>query len=498
MTASFSLDRDDPYYGFTVWFIITVITIFLFYLIIPVTLWVRHKRLYAHYNTSDHLRELELAKWKDNNDDDGQEEEAHSNQDSTSRGSGDDARDSTAQGGEVGRQDSTTRDENFGDSSGGQDAQAAQQQQVQQINSTLQEMHNESYLAYYYNSFWSRQLQPDQAMRQLLVLWYCCCTILIVGMCLCTAYRKSVSDTTTMNTQMSDYFGAMKVVNTTVVPVESIERFRFTWFRTFEARVKLEVEWQCEDVSLDEKWQCDATLFYESCSRSYNCHEYLIGQVKEESENITDPATEYCLEEDKNTIIADAQECFRTEVGHSTHPFLTLYGDCNACQAFERIPSTSTKSQERLKYNGTFFMVMGGVAMVWWIRTQRRYKERRFPKPPEWSSSRNLNVEDEESSSEDSGSDNDNGGEENQGNNTPAMQARRRRTRRNSSLRRSSNDPIQNRMDNEASRRRQRSLSPSNPVPRPRQFHSSTEGGGNPQELMSVVARHYQRGGSGG
>jgi hypothetical protein len=388
-----SLQQDDPYLGFTIFFSFTVIVGSLICVILPLVMWISHKRQYAHYNYCDHLRELEIAQG-----DLKQEEESSGGNNSInaslshSEGSAGGTGDASAVAAAAGtfHAVSTSRRSS-------RRARRRRQRQDSTLRQHIAQQQQRYY--YYYANFWTRQLQPDQAMRQLLAFWYFCGFILLLGLCLNCAFLKTRAEQQAAVAEMGDYHGKMKVNNVTVLREESVQRYRWYFYRVFEAKVQLEVTWECDHMG-SPSWTCDhVQVLYDPCQVGHSCHRYL-GELQEEDwlkEEMTNENTNvtaasppngmgFCQEDAKQETTRESQQCIDDvlvgEKNNSTITTITLFGDCETCTAYAAIPDTVPQFSNRLLFNGIFFTVMGCLAMIFWHGTNRRYRTKFFPQPP--------------------------------------------------------------------------------------------------------------------
>jgi hypothetical protein len=215
-------------------------------------------------------------------------------------------------------------------------------------------------------------------------------------------------------------------------------RYRWDFYRVFEAQPQLQVSWECQDPSTTKIWECNNVhMLYEPCLRGHSCHRYL-QEVEEEDEvnsiHSLQNDTGFCQEVRKQETIRKAQECVDDVLQQDTtaQPTIVLYGDCETCTAYAEIPNRMTPFHTRLAHNGIFCIIMGLSALIGWYQTHRLYKSRFMPPPPGVDTTTRRSSSDSEIIQDD-----DTG--------TPRFQIPRRPRRRRQH---SSNNPIQNRLRN--------------------------------------------------
>jgi hypothetical protein len=446
---SFQYDEDDSlmrdaYRGYTVAVLITILLAVLLCVVVPVALWIHHRRLYAHYNAKDHRREQRRMWHRDNEED---EEDNKQDQQQTSQQQQQQQQE-TELGGSIERTSSeaSTR---LSSSNDGQPSQDGQEDQAPPTSiaatasppsrnrlTSPPNVYSQSIQLRFYNaSWWTQHLQPDTAMKQLLVLWYISVVLLLLGLSLTLSYMKARAGQHAVRSQLSDYYGPMPVHNVTILSGERVMRYRWDFYRVFEAQPQLQVSWECQDPSTTKIWECNNVhMLYEPCLRGHSCHRYLQEAEEEDEVNSIHSLqndTGFCLEVRKQETIRKAQECVDDVLQQDTtaQPTIVLYGDCETCTAYAEIPSRMPRFQTRLVHNGIFFIIMGLLALIGWYRTHQRFKSRFMPLPPGVDTTRRSSSDSElqEENTE-----------------TPRFQILRRPRRRQPS----SNNPLQNRLRN--------------------------------------------------
>jgi hypothetical protein len=446
-TPHFVVHGEINYYqSFEIGLIVTSVLTFLICIVIPAALWVHHKHQYAHYNTEYHLREqngdLDKSDHDDKTDDKpsatvegGQGEDNTSSEASSTRNLhqleslSTTTLSSTTQ--EEGHQEqpdpeqpasatpgSTTEGENRNEESiNSPSRNRSGSGRVRQSSSLslrsfslgsrrTQRQQQQTVHHYYFESWWSKQLHPNTAMKQLLMVWYFAAFLFLLGTGLLLSHLKVQSDQQFLISQHTQYDGPMDVQSLTIQQTEAVERFRWYFDRVFKAQVQLEVSFDCL-----EKECTNVLVEYEPCLAAFTCFQYETstsssgGRDKENpvfATQTNDDGTNAreCNVTRKQEMVELAQQCIDENMVVMDDPSrglsdtdgnitdaskkrsIVLYGNCQTCQAYSTILDPDDSNERRFLFNGIFFIAMGVCTLIFWFKISQLYQDKFVPEPP--------------------------------------------------------------------------------------------------------------------
>ncbi|KAG7355235.1 hypothetical protein IV203_004591 [Nitzschia inconspicua] len=280
---------------------------------------------------------------------------------------------------------------------------------------------------YLYNSSrWTQYLQPDTAMKQLLVFWCVASLLLLLGISAILVYAKARVDLHVITSRVSEYHGRMQVQNVSIVSEERVEPFQWSYYRIFEAQPRLQVSWECPNTantasplvptsttnssSLPKRCESANVVLYDACLEYHFCHKYLRALQEEEDEEILDDGNQttngttvsnLCRNKEVQEVMDRVEKCVQDAIRSNSDDeerrrrrrrqqqrSIVLYGDCNSCTAYATIPAPP-KNNQRLLFSGTFFIIMGLVSFYGWYHASQLYKTEFMPAPPEGSDNNN-------------------------------------------------------------------------------------------------------------
>jgi hypothetical protein len=250
-------------------------------------------------------------------------------------------------------------------------------------------------------------------------------------------YASNMAEQHAVEQQVSTYYGPMNVQNVTIEQVETVQRYGWYYYRVFEAKVVLEVSWECDtategtakadtaipSVGESQEWpwtnqlSCESVkMYYDPCQQGHLCHRYLREsltslrsldvenrtiassnntQTTSNTNTTNTPAIGDCDERENTDTVQEAQKCIdnyltvmdsskktKEQYPGTTTAEILLYGSCGDCTAYAAIPVVLPRYHRRLLYNGIFFMVMGLFSLVTWFQLRKRFRRKFMPAPP--------------------------------------------------------------------------------------------------------------------